>query len=105
MAKRSRDSLSFVSKDDDRLKPFTGIPVLADYQKSFQKVFNPVNLQESKHLFRLQETEAFLDPRSIQLVIKGRIQKVNADGNLVNVPPLSRMETIQVTHLCLKFFT
>ena len=97
----SRDGRApdFVSKFDHRLNAFESVPVILDFQKTYQKVFNPINLQETTRIVRLHDADGFLDPQSAMLTIKGRILKNGSDGKPISILPTARMTKLTVSQL------
>ncbi len=82
---------------DPRLNPFEAAVYMANYQKTYQKTFTPLNLQKELKIFKLHDPESFLNPQSCMLIIKGRIVIENDNGQEEPVKPVSRMRILAVS--------
>ncbi len=92
-----RELPEIVGQLDPRLNPFEAAAYMANYQKTYQKTFNPLNLQKELKIFKLHDPEAFLNPQSCMLIIKGRIVVENDNGQEEPVKSINRTRKLAVS--------
>ncbi len=96
-AKKCKSIPTIESAMDPRLNMFNPVPLLVDYEKSFYKTFKPVTLSDDTKVFKLGDPQAFMNTKSLMLLIQGRILQLKDDGTSGPVPTVNRMTKLAVS--------
>ena len=94
MAAKRKHEVEFQQTMDSRLNLFRDHTRYSDYKQSFYKSFRPTNVGGNMKVFKLRDTEAFMNTADATLQIKGRLLMMNADKSGLKVPKTRVMEKI-----------